>query len=128
MGPGELHHFGSKAYVGSMTPPQRRHLRGMVSLDRVGVGRVVPLSSVVPLLLPVIVALPVPWLVVGAAVVVGSPVDGPTVTPLELEALALTEVLMLEESPQAVVSASARVMQACGRRSEAATMRSMGPL
>lgn len=45
-GPGELHHFGSKRYVSAMTPEERRHLRGMVSLDRVGVGEVVPLSSV----------------------------------------------------------------------------------
>jgi Iap family predicted aminopeptidase len=46
VGPGELHHFGSKQYVERLTPGQRRHLRGMVSLDRVGVGAVVPLSSV----------------------------------------------------------------------------------
>lgn len=46
VGPGEQHHFGSKAYVAAMTPAQRRLLRGMVSLDRVGVGGVVPLSSV----------------------------------------------------------------------------------
>jgi aminopeptidase YwaD len=45
-GPGELHHFGSKAYVEDLTPPARRTLRGMVALDRVGVGSVVPLSSV----------------------------------------------------------------------------------
>lgn len=46
VGPGELHHFGSKAYVAAMTPEERRHLRGMVSLDRVGAGTAVPLSSV----------------------------------------------------------------------------------
>ncbi|MFC7495403.1 MULTISPECIES: M28 family metallopeptidase [unclassified Nocardioides] len=46
VGPGELHHFGSKAYVATLTPEAARNLRGMVSLDRVGVGSVVPLSSV----------------------------------------------------------------------------------
>jgi len=46
IGPGDLHHFGSKAYVAAMTAAERRHLRAMVSLDRVGVGTVVPLSSV----------------------------------------------------------------------------------
>lgn len=45
-GPGDLHHFGSTAYVAAMSPAQRRLLRGMVSLDRVGVGELVPLSSV----------------------------------------------------------------------------------
>lgn len=45
-GPGELHHFGSKRYVAALTPDRGRLLRGMVSLDRVGVGSVVPLSSV----------------------------------------------------------------------------------
>ena len=38
----EDHHYGSRAYVARMTGPQRRALRGMVSLDRVGVGSVVP--------------------------------------------------------------------------------------
>ena len=39
-GPGDAdHHYGSRAYVASLTPAQRRSLRGMVSLDRVGVGR-----------------------------------------------------------------------------------------
>ena len=44
-GPGELHHFGSKAYVDRLGD-DGRNLRAMVSLDRVGVGTVVPLSSV----------------------------------------------------------------------------------
>ena len=39
------HHYGSRAYVASLTPEQRRSLRGMVSLDRVGVGTVVPVGS-----------------------------------------------------------------------------------
>lgn len=45
-GPGELHHFGSKRYVAALGDDQGVRLRGMVSLDRVGVGAVVPLSSV----------------------------------------------------------------------------------
>jgi hypothetical protein len=44
-GPGELHHFGSKAYVARLGEAGT-NLRAMVSLDRVGVGSVVPLSSV----------------------------------------------------------------------------------
>jgi aminopeptidase YwaD len=40
------HHYGSRAYVASLTPAQRRSLRGMVSLDRVGVGGALPISSV----------------------------------------------------------------------------------
>ena len=45
-GPGDdQHHFGSRHFVASMSPAERRHLRGMVSLDRVGVGTVVPVSS-----------------------------------------------------------------------------------
>ena len=44
-GPGELHHFGSKAYVARLGDAGLG-LRAMVSLDRVGVGSVVPLSSV----------------------------------------------------------------------------------
>ena len=39
------HHYGSRAYVASLTPAQRRSLRAMVSLDRVGVGDVVPVGS-----------------------------------------------------------------------------------
>jgi acetylornithine deacetylase/succinyl-diaminopimelate desuccinylase-like protein len=44
-GPGDLHHFGSKAYVARLGD-DGRNLRAMVSLDRVGVGTDVPLSSV----------------------------------------------------------------------------------
>jgi hypothetical protein len=39
------HHYGSRAYVASLPPAQRSALRGMVSLDRVGVGTVVPICS-----------------------------------------------------------------------------------
>lgn len=39
------HHYGSRAYVDALTPAQRRTLRGMVSLDRVGVGPAVPVGS-----------------------------------------------------------------------------------
>jgi Peptidase family M28 len=39
------HHYGSRAYVASLPPAQRNALRGMVSLDRVGVGTVVPICS-----------------------------------------------------------------------------------
>ena len=45
-GPGDLHHFGSKSYVAQMTGEQRRNLVAMVSLDRVGVGRTVPLYAI----------------------------------------------------------------------------------
>ncbi|WP_139982373.1 M28 family metallopeptidase [Nocardioides litoris] len=45
-GPGDAHHYGSKAYVASLSPAERRGLRGMVSLDRVGVGSVVPVQTV----------------------------------------------------------------------------------
>lgn len=46
-GQGEAdHHYGSQAFVAAMTPAQRRSLRGMVSLDRVGVGDVLPVRSV----------------------------------------------------------------------------------
>jgi len=45
-GPGDdAHHFGSRAYVAAMTPDQRRAVRGMISLDRVGVGARVPVGS-----------------------------------------------------------------------------------
>ncbi len=45
-GPGDdLHHFGSREYVAALTPVERRAVRGMVSLDRVGVGDVVPVGS-----------------------------------------------------------------------------------
>lgn len=40
------HHYGSQAYVAELTPQQRQGLRGMVSLDRVGVGEVLPVKSV----------------------------------------------------------------------------------
>ncbi len=39
------HHYGSTAYVDSLTRPQRRTLRGMVAMDRVGVGDTVPVGS-----------------------------------------------------------------------------------
>ena len=45
-GPGDDdHHFGSRAFVADLGPAERRTLRGMVSLDRVGVGEVLPVSS-----------------------------------------------------------------------------------
>ncbi|KQW48100.1 hypothetical protein ASC77_15035 [Nocardioides sp. Root1257] len=44
-GPGDLHHFGSKAYVARLGE-EGINLRAMVALDRVGVGSIVPLSSV----------------------------------------------------------------------------------
>ncbi len=45
-GPGDDdHHYGSRAYVAGLGQAQRGALRGMVSLDRVGVGPVVPVSS-----------------------------------------------------------------------------------
>jgi Iap family predicted aminopeptidase len=39
------HHYGSRAYVAALTAAQRRGVRGMVSLDRVGVGDVVPVGA-----------------------------------------------------------------------------------
>jgi aminopeptidase YwaD len=39
------HHYGSRAYVAALSPAERRGLRGMVSLDRVGVGDVLPVGS-----------------------------------------------------------------------------------
>ena len=39
------HHYGSRAYVDALGPRERRAVRGMVSLDRVGVGTVVPVGS-----------------------------------------------------------------------------------
>lgn len=39
------HHYGSRAYVSDLGPAARRTLRGMVSLDRVGVGGALPVSS-----------------------------------------------------------------------------------
>ena len=41
----EDHHYGSTAYVASLTRRERRTLRGMVAMDRVGVGDVVPVGS-----------------------------------------------------------------------------------
>lgn len=39
------HHYGSRAYVAAMGGREREALRGMVSLDRVGVGTRVPVGS-----------------------------------------------------------------------------------
>lgn len=39
------HHYGSTAYVNSMTQAERLTLRAMVAMDRVGVGDVVPVGS-----------------------------------------------------------------------------------
>ena len=39
------HHYGSRAYVASLPAAQRSALRGMVSVDRVGVGDVVPICT-----------------------------------------------------------------------------------
>jgi aminopeptidase YwaD len=39
------HHYGSRRYVRSLGPRRRAAVRGMVSLDRVGVGDVVPIGS-----------------------------------------------------------------------------------
>ena len=39
------HHYGSRAYVAALSAPQRRTLRGVVAMDRVGVGDVVPVGS-----------------------------------------------------------------------------------
>lgn len=39
------HHYGSRRYVALMGPRERRALRAMVSLDRVGVGDGVPVGS-----------------------------------------------------------------------------------
>jgi len=39
------HHYGSRAYVRSLSPAERRAVRGMLALDRVGVGAVVPVCS-----------------------------------------------------------------------------------
>ena len=45
-GPGDDdHHYGSRAFVADLGPAERRTLRGMVSLDRVGVGGELPVSS-----------------------------------------------------------------------------------
>jgi hypothetical protein len=39
------HHYGSRAYVAALAPAERRAVRGMLALDRVGVGSVVPVCS-----------------------------------------------------------------------------------
>lgn len=39
------HHYGSRAYVAGLAARERQSLRGMVSLDRVGVGSVLPVGS-----------------------------------------------------------------------------------
>ena len=45
-GPGDDdHHYGSRPYVASLSRAQRRSLEAMVSLDRVGVGSVVPVGT-----------------------------------------------------------------------------------
>jgi len=45
-GPGDdLHHFGSQHYVREMSSAQSRALQAMVSLDRVGTGRRVPVCT-----------------------------------------------------------------------------------
>ncbi len=41
----DLHHFGSTAYVARMSRPARSNLQAMVSLDRVGVGSVIPICT-----------------------------------------------------------------------------------
>lgn len=41
----EQHHFGSRAYVRALMPGERDAVRGMISLDRVGVGARVPVGS-----------------------------------------------------------------------------------
>ena len=41
----EQHHFGSRAYVAALSPRERAAVRGVISLDRVGVGAVVPVGS-----------------------------------------------------------------------------------
>jgi hypothetical protein len=40
------HHYGSRAFVDALKPEQRHSLRGMVAMDRVGVGDVLPIWSV----------------------------------------------------------------------------------
>jgi Zn-dependent M28 family amino/carboxypeptidase len=39
------HHYGSRAYVASLARPERAAVRGMLALDRVGVGQVVPVCT-----------------------------------------------------------------------------------
>ena len=40
-----MHHFGSQAYVAAMSAAERAAVVGAISLDRVGVGDTVPISS-----------------------------------------------------------------------------------
>lgn len=40
-----LHHFGSRAMVAQMSPAERQATVGMVSMDRIGVGTVVPVCA-----------------------------------------------------------------------------------
>jgi aminopeptidase YwaD len=45
-GPTDLdHHYGSRHYVAALSASQRLNMRGMVSLDRVGVGHVLPVCG-----------------------------------------------------------------------------------
>ncbi|WP_377322278.1 M28 family metallopeptidase [Pimelobacter simplex] len=45
-GPGDDdHHYGSRHYVAGLSAPERAAVRGMLALDRVGVGTVVPVGS-----------------------------------------------------------------------------------
>jgi Zn-dependent M28 family amino/carboxypeptidase len=44
-GLGDAHHYGSRAYVRRLDDAERDAVRGMISMDRVGVGRAVPLST-----------------------------------------------------------------------------------
>ncbi|MCR1783314.1 M28 family peptidase [Nocardioides carbamazepini] len=39
------HHYGSRHYVAGLTQPERAAVRGMLALDRVGVGAAVPVGS-----------------------------------------------------------------------------------
>lgn len=39
------HHYGSRAYVAGLSPAERGAVRGMLALDRVGVGSVVPVCT-----------------------------------------------------------------------------------
>lgn len=41
----EDHHYGSRAFVAALSPAERRAVRGMLALDRVGVGDVVPVCT-----------------------------------------------------------------------------------
>ena len=39
------HHYGSRSYVARLSPAERRAVRGMLALDRVGVGDAVPVCT-----------------------------------------------------------------------------------